>query len=177
MTARHVAVVGMPGTGKSTVADLLAEDLGVAKAHLDEMVESAAARSIEDLFAERGEGRFREIESACLLELLAAEEPTVVACGGGVPTVVDNVERLQKPDVVVVWLTALPETLHARLEGDSRRRPLLREPEDLDRLYRQRRHLYWRVCDVAVATDGRTPDSVAGIVSGRLRLTGFPPGD
>lgn len=176
MTAEHVAIVGMPATGKSEVSDLVARGLGVASSHLDEMVESAAAISIPELFAERGEARFREIESACLFELLEAQEPTIVACGGGVPTVPANVDRLSRGDVHVVWLTALPATLRKRLEADTRDRPLLVEPEDVDKLYRTRRHLYWRVADMVVATDGRTPEVVAGIITFRLSLAGFPPG-
>lgn len=177
MSADHVAIVGMPATGKSAVCDLVAADLGVASAHLDEIVESAAAMSIEEIFAMQGEARFREIESACLFELLEAEEPTVIACGGGVPTVDSNVERLRRADVHVVWLTALPATLRARLADDVARRPLLADTTDIDRLYRERRHLYWRVADVVVPTDRRTPVAVATAVRGRLDASGFAVGE
>lgn len=177
MSGDHVAIVGMPATGKSAVCDRVAADLGVASAHLDEMVESAAAMSIEELFATRGEARFREIESACLFELLEAEEPTVIACGGGVPTVDANAERLRRDDVHVVWLTALPTTLRERLADDARPRPLLANAADVDRLYRERRHCYWRVADAVVVTDRRTPEAVAALVRERLAATGFAAGN
>ncbi|MCC7076712.1 MAG: shikimate kinase [Acidimicrobiia bacterium] len=177
MSADHVAIVGMPATGKSAVCDLVAADLGVASAHLDEIVESAAAMPVEEIFATQGETRFREIESACLFELLDAEEPTVIACGGGVPTVDSNVSRLRGGDVHVVWLTALPATLRERLADDVQRRPLLADMTDVDRLYRERRHLYWRVADVVVPTDRRAPTTVATVVRGRLVASGFSVGE
>lgn len=165
----HVALVGMPGTGKTTVADLVADRLGVAAAHLDEIVEFAADMQIHEIFALDGETRFREIESACLRELLDAAEPTVIACGGGVQTVAGNVRRLRRSDVTVVWLAARLSTLHERLDGAIRQRPLLAADGDLDVLFRQRRLAYWRLANVVVATDNRTPSVVADVVIDRLR--------
>jgi shikimate kinase len=78
-----VYLVGMPGSGKSTVGPVLADRLGVPFVELDARIERAAGKSVAQIFSDEGEARFREMEAAALMEA-ATEDPSVVSCGGGV---------------------------------------------------------------------------------------------
>ncbi|MGH2658553.1 MAG: shikimate kinase, partial [Actinomycetota bacterium] len=78
-----VYLVGMPGSGKSTVGPELARRLGVSFVELDSEIERAAGKSVSEIFAEDGEARFRELEASALT-VVGARDPSVVSCGGGV---------------------------------------------------------------------------------------------
>ena len=161
--AGHVALVGLSGTGKSTVAPLLADRRGLACVDLDAVVVGRAGRSAAEIFATDGEATFRSLESAALADALAGP-PAVVATGGGV--VLDPGNRTALTDgATVVWLRALPSSLAGRLAGTSEERPLLAGGVDAaaDRLAEMaavRGPLYESVADAALSVDGRTATEV-----------------
>lgn len=162
--AGHVVLVGLPGTGKSTVGAGLARRLGRHSVDTDRLVEQRCGATVEECFSRDGEAAFREVESAALADVLAGE-PSVVATGGGAVLDVGN-RRLMGDRATVVWLTAAPEELVARLERSAERRPLLREDprHALERLAAERGSLYTEVADVVVDTSGRTPTAVLDAV-------------
>jgi shikimate kinase len=148
---RHVVLVGLMGTGKSTVGRRLAKELARPFADVDEQVELRAGRVIPRLFEEQGEEAFRRLEAEVLAELLDRPEPLVVAAGGGAVTRAENRARLTGGRSVVVWLQASPAFLAART--DPTHRPLLAGGDPagaLERLLAERRPLYERVADIAV---------------------------
>jgi shikimate kinase len=164
-TAPRIFLVGYRGTGKTTVARLVADRLGWAYHDADVRIEEAAGRSIADIFAAEGEPGFRDRESAVLAELCRPER-VVVATGGGVVLRPANREYLTTAGFVA-WLTASPETIWKRMVEDpttSGRRPNLTAagglPEVVN-LLAVREPLYRSVADVAVPTDDRSPDAVA----------------
>ena len=124
-----MALVGLPGAGKSSVGPILAARLGRAFEDLDALVARRAGRGVTELLRAEGEAAFRAIEREALREaLLAGREPSsahsapgsrapsrfVLACGGGV--VMDPASReLLASGATVVWLTVLAETALARL--------------------------------------------------------------
>jgi len=79
---RHVVLIGLPGSGKSTVGRLVAERLGAAFVDIDAIIERREGRPIALIFAEKGEAAFREMERKEMETTLAAE-PAVIAPGGG----------------------------------------------------------------------------------------------
>ncbi len=119
----HLFLVGMMGSGKSTVGRLCAAALDRPFVDLDAEVERLGGRSIADLFAAEGEDGFRRRESEALAGVAASGVPSVVACGGGVVLDAPNRGRLRSAGVVV-WLDAPPPALAARL-GRGEGRPLL----------------------------------------------------
>src|SRR5262245_4174665 len=121
MPERHVVLVGLMGTGKSTVGRRLARDLDRPFADLDEQIELAEGVTVARLFRERGEAAFRAVESAQLAGLVARPAPLVIAAGGGV--VVSDANRRLLAPTFVVWLQASPRFLAART--DPTHRPLL----------------------------------------------------
>src|SRR5450432_1963510 len=87
MTAvRRIALVGLPGSGKSTVAPLLAEHLGWRCVDLDDEVTQTSGRTPASILAVDGEAAFRAIELTALVGVLGRPESMVIACGGGLIT-------------------------------------------------------------------------------------------
>jgi shikimate kinase len=170
--AGHLVLVGLMGTGKTTVGQHLSERLGRPLVDTDELVEVATGRSIHDLFSTKGEAAFRRYELDSLTRALAREEPSVIATGGGVVTTAEARHALRTE--VVVWLRASPETLAERLDGDATR-PLLggRNPlEVLRELSEHRKGFYQEVATATVESDGCAPDKVADEV---LDVLGWAP--
>lgn len=160
----RIFLVGYRGTGKSTVGRLVAARLGWAFADADEHLELAAGRSVSEIFAAEGEPAFRDRESAVLADLCLRDR-TVIATGGGVVLRPANRDRLAGG--FVVWLTAPPEAIWRRLEADPHtagRRPNLTTAggiQEVTAVLAAREPLYRSAADVAVPTDGRSPDAVA----------------
>ncbi|MBI5708903.1 MAG: AAA family ATPase [Candidatus Eisenbacteria bacterium] len=166
---RPIALVGLMGSGKSVVARVLGERLGVAVADLDSMIETAAGCTIAELFEREGESAFRRREGELLEQALAAGA-TVIACGGGI--VLDPVRRARlRAACRTVWLEVSPKTAAARVAATLAKRPLLRgaPPEErLAALLAERAPLYAETAEARVATDGRDPETVAAAVLAAL---------
>jgi shikimate kinase len=163
-----VALVGYRGTGKSTVGRLVAARLGRPFVDADAALEARLGRSIRSFFESFGEPAFRDREEALLAELTSVPD-RVLATGGGVVLREANRDALRRFGFVV-WLTADPAVLAARLEADQSSgpgRPALTASGTLGEVaavLRVRTPLYRAVADAAVATDGRTPAEVADTV-------------
>lgn len=149
----HVVLVGMMGSGKSTVGKRVAARLDRPFVDADHDLEQSLGRSIADVFATEGEAWFREEEARHLTRLLGAPTPQVVAAGGGVVLRPESRERLRRHDVTVVWLRAEPAFLASRAEAKPHR-PLLAEGgsalEVFERMDAERRALYEEVADVTI---------------------------
>jgi shikimate kinase len=161
----HLVLVGMMGTGKSTVGRIVAERLGVAFHDTDDLVEQRAGRSVRDLFRDEGEDAFRRLETEVLVDALAAEEPAVVAAAGGVVLRPENRAALAAADARVVWLCAEPETLLERVRNGMHRPLLDDDPEGtLRRMHADREPLYREVADAIVSVDHRSIHEVVEAV-------------
>lgn len=173
----HVALVGMPGSGKTATAAALATMSGLALRDLDVVVAERTGATPAEIIRADGEPAFRGIEADALAAVLAGEA-VVVSCGGGVVVTPSCRELLRRDDVVTVWLTLRPDTAHARLASSGQDRPLLDDPDAYDRLWHERRRHYLSVADVVVATDTRTAADVARVVATRVdaALPTTPPG-
>lgn len=126
---RTIALVGLMGSGKSTVGRRLAAALGRPFVDSDTEIEAAAGRSVSDIFAELGEPAFRDGERRVIARLLAGP-PQVLATGGGAFVQADTRELL-KAQAVVVWLKCDLAVL-ARRVGRKDTRPLLRGRDPLE---------------------------------------------
>ena len=128
---RRIFLIGYMGSGKTTVGKALAKELGLPFYDLDWYIETRMRKKVSQIFAERGEEGFRQIERNMLHEV-AEFENVVVSCGGGTPCFFDNMDYLnQQADVV--WLKAEPEVLQKHLLMGKGDRPLLKgkSPDEL----------------------------------------------
>lgn len=162
---RHMALVGMMGSGKSIVARRAALELDRPFVDLDDAIEAAAGASIPDIFAARGESGFRELETHQLVAALARPEAIVLATGGGVLLREANRNALAGA-AAVVWLRATPQTLAARV-GEGRGRPLLDGADvaaELGRLTLERQDLYAAAADVVIDVDELSIEQVTTVL-------------
>lgn len=168
----HLALIGYRGTGKTTVAQVLARELGLPWIDADVELERRAGRTIRQIFAEEGEGAFRDLEEAVLVDL-AQGAPQILALGGGVILRESN-RRVLRASAQTAWLTASPQTIFERINActtSAERRPNLTAAgglEEIETLLAAREPLYRECADCIVATDGRTPESIAGEIVARL---------
>ena len=160
-----MVLVGVPGSGKTTVGTLLSARLGVAFRDTDHDVEVTEGKPVPDIFVDSGEPHFRELESAAVARALR-EHDGVLALGGG--AVIDPTTRQLLHEEPTVWLQVGAAAGAHRVGLDVPRPVLLGNVRGrLATLVQERAPLYAEVARLIVDTDGRTPEEVAiAIVSG-----------
>lgn len=167
----NLVLIGYRGTGKSCVAHRVAPALGWSVVSLDEEIVRRSGRSIPEIVKELGWDAFRNLEEeAC--RRAAALNHRVIDCGGGV------VERERNFDVLrscgkVVWLTASPEVIVERIQGDNQR-PALTEgksfTDEVSEVLQRRTPLYRRLAHTRVDTDHRSLVAVAEAIIGLMQV-------
>jgi len=158
---RHVYLIGMPGAGKSSAGRELAKLMELPFVDLDQEIERRAGSSVPEIFRHQGVERFRELEAEALSSV-AAGPAAVVSCGGGAPLRPGN-QQLMHATGTVVWLNVPLSALRRRLRDIIEKRPLVKDPMDLERIYNERDGTYRTVADKVVAAEG-PPAAVARAV-------------
>ncbi len=163
----NLFLIGYRGSGKSTVAEILARELGRPWTDADALLEVRQGRTIAEIFAEDGEAGFRQIEAELLEELCRCKQH-IVATGGGVILRAANRDRLRAGGICI-WLTADPQTIADRLEADPLskvRRPNLASGgrAEIEELLKIREPLYRACAQWTIDTVKRTPNQVAELI-------------
>ena len=176
----NVILIGFMGCGKSTLGPRLAEKLRFRFVDTDNLVVRRAGRSIPAIFAAEGEAGFRKRESAVLDELLAGKGRMVVATGGGIVTVPENIPKLKRLGCVI-WLDT-PEAAIWERVSRNQERPLLRTEnprETVRTLLEARRPMYRAAADIESDSSDLTPDEAAyGLAEcARMHFAGWRPAD
>ena len=162
----RVVLVGPPGAGKSTIGRRLASALNLPLVDSDELIEQGEGKACGEVYAELGEGAFRELEIGYVARALATGG--VVSLGGGAVLTDSTRELLERH--TVIFLDISPEEGARRTSGDSNR-PVLAAADPLEHyrnLVEARRPYYQEVADYRVRTDARTPQQVVGDILGFL---------
>ncbi|WP_162341664.1 shikimate kinase [Cyclobacterium salsum] len=121
---KKIVLVGMPGSGKSTLGKELAKRLNFPFYDLDDLIEEKEGKKIASLFPEKGEGYFRKLETAVLSGLLQREEAFVLATGGGAPCYNENMELINGSAVSVFLDVPLNHILERLTQTQVELRPL-----------------------------------------------------
>ena len=119
----RIIIIGYMGAGKTTVGKALSKELGIPFYDLDLYIESRMRKTVAQLFAERGEENFRQIEYNMLHEV-AEFEDVIISCGGGTPCFFDNIDYMNEQGETI-YLKATPEVLYGHLKMGKTVRPLL----------------------------------------------------
>ena len=158
-TFKNIALIGMPGAGKSTVGVLLAKQCALAFTDTDLLIQTGEGRRLEQIIRRIGIDGFCDLEARYLAGL--AETSGVVATGGSVVYRPAGMARLKRLGPVV-YLNVPPPVLAERL-GDLDQRGVIRAPgQDLGDLHRERDPLYRRYADHVVDCDDLAPERVMG---------------
>lgn len=161
----NIILIGFMGAGKTTVGKFLAKEKGMRFADTDERIVLEQKMSIPDIFAERGEEYFRDLETELLKRMLTDTKHAVVSVGGGMPVREENIRFLRELGCVV-YLSASKQTILGRVGGDKGRPLLAGEglEEKVERLMRERELLYKQAAHLDIRTDGRSIYQVAQII-------------
>lgn len=164
MTA--IAIIGAPGSGKSTVGALLAAGLGEEFVDVDAAIEADQQTSIADIFVTHGEPQFRQLEQTATLAALTGGG--VVSLGGG--AVMNPTIREALVHHIVVWLECSISTAAKRVGLDSARPLLLGNFRGrLIQLLNERTPLYRAAATITVSTDDRNPAEIVAEIRRELR--------
>ncbi len=171
--ARNIALVGLPGGGKSTVGRHLAKRLRRTFVDSDTVIEQRIARSIRSFFEQEGEAAFRDIESQVIAELSVPQD-LVLATGGGA-TLREANRRVLHAECHVIYLRSTPEELYRRLRHDTQR-PLLQVRDPLARLremHSERDPLYQSVAHFVIDTGRPSVPALVSMLMMQLELMGI----
>lgn len=160
---KHLVLIGLPGSGKTTVGRIVAEQLHAGFVDVDAILIRKEGKPIAVIFGEKGEAAFREMEHK-EMEAALANQPAVIAPGGGWAAQPGALETA-RANGYVVYLKTRPETAAGRA-APSGTRPLLmgEDPEAQMRALAKEREPFYQQADAKVETDRQTAEQVAAEV-------------
>jgi shikimate kinase len=164
-----VILVGYRGTGKSNVAQLVAARLGLAVFGMDGEIVRRAGKPVPEIVAERGWPGFRDLEEEVCRDAVARDD-VVIDCGGGVIERERNIVALSAAGSVF-WLRARPETIIARIGGDTQRPSLTGAKSFTDEVVEvlaRREPLYARLARYTIDVDALAPEAIAEQIVARV---------
>ena len=160
---KHLVLIGLPGSGKTTVGRLVAEQLQAGFMDIDAILIRKEGRPISLIFAEKGEQAFRVMETK-EMDAAVANQPAVIAPGGGWAAQPGAIDAA-KPHALVIYLQTRPETAAQRAAPEGTRPALMGEdPVARMRLLQKEREQFYRGAHAQVETERKSPPQVANEV-------------
>jgi len=161
----NIYLMGMMGSGKSTVGKTLSQQLGKPFIDLDLEIEQSTGKTISEIFENDGAEHFRNIES----NQLQQHSDSIVACGGGIILKEENRVIIKENGKAILLTASIPE-LSNRLSA-SANRPLLTDDnmeETLTKLWLERQLHYLNTAEFTIETDGKTPEKITEEILNQL---------
>tara|TARA_Y100000996_G_C22555299_1_gene655321 strand:- start:622 stop:1128 length:507 start_codon:yes stop_codon:yes gene_type:complete len=157
----RICIIGMPGSGKSTIGKMLAKELNYGFSDTDKKIELDFGMKIKDIFREKGEDYFRDIETKILKKLIE-QENNVISTGGGI--ILQNKNILKKS--FNIYLYCKIEVLIERTSRNTNR-PLLLDNtvKQIKDLFNKRKELYNEIADLKIITSENSEDTIKDILS------------
>lgn len=161
---KKILLCGYMGSGKTTIARLLAKASGLPYMDLDEAIEQKTGKTIPEIFRIQGEIKFRKMEHETLKEIVE-KDSFVLSLGGGTPCYAGNHLFMQREDVVSIYLKTGIGILVKRLSQQPGKRPLLEKLKnsELDEYVAQHlfeRSYYYHQAKYTIVTDGKAPEDI-----------------
>lgn len=155
-----IALIGLMGSGKSTVGAVLADRTGLPLIDVDRVIIARTGRTVRELWAEGGEAAYRALESDVAIEALGGVDDVVLAVPGG--AILDPAVRDALADASVVWLRTDPSVLGTRVQADDHRPLLGADPAaDLAEMAKARDAIYAAAAGLVLDTDDLDPSMIA----------------
>lgn len=164
---RNIALIGMPGAGKSTVGVVLAKTLGMVFIDSDLIIQEREKRLLQEIINNDGIESFLEKEAAAVLSI--REENSVIATGGSVIYKKQAIEYL-KGNSKIVYLKLSYEEILQRINNIKTRGIALKENQNLKDLYNERKLFYEKYADITLECDNKTVEEVIELMIGNIRL-------
>lgn len=168
----RIYLIGLPGSGKSTLGKGLAEKLGYRFIDLDDAIEEEAGMTIPDIFARQGEGNFRIKEGEVLRSLSSIEDRFILATGGGTPCFHFNMDFMNDHGITL-FLDVNPGDLALRLMDEGiEKRPLFKSYDHQDlimeiRELKEKREPYYEEADIKIKDNQITVDLIVSHLEGQ----------
>ena len=163
---KNIVLIGMPACGKSTIGYWLSKKIGYPLLDTDKYLEEKENRIISDIFSNEGEEYFRNLETKYLKEL-SEKEGIIISTGGGAVKKKENIDILKENGIVVF----LNRTIDDISRENHRNRPLLQNPDNLQKLYDERIKLYRRYADIIIKNDDNIDvivDRIITVLKGKI---------
>ena len=163
---KNIVLIGMPACGKSTIGYWLSKKIDYPLLDVDRYLEEKENRIISDIFSNEGEEYFRELETKYLKEL-SEKEGIIISTGGGAVKKKENIDILKENGIVVF----LNRTIDDISRENHRNRPLLQNPDNIQKLYDERIKLYRRYADIIIKNDDNIDvivDRIITVLKGKI---------
>ncbi|WP_085508851.1 shikimate kinase [Thalassobacillus devorans] len=154
---KTIYLIGFMGSGKTTVAEILCEKLDVPLIEMDSLIEKREGRAIKEIFAEKGEAYFRQLETSLLEEIPL--ENMVVSTGGGAPINPINQKLMRRG--TVIFLDASFQVIQERLSQDENRPLWKGKEQEKERLLQERWPVYQQAADITIDVEYKSPERIA----------------
>lgn len=165
---RKITLIGMMGSGKTTIGKILSKQTGISAIDLDDFIENKENKSISEIFKTKGEQYFRTVEAITIKELTQTTSSQILSLGGGAFENEQTREFLLK-NSTVIYLETTPEEIFKRIKKTNNR-PLLKNNmtiKKISEIMTERKNNY-NLAHHKILTDGKTPSKIAEEILGAL---------
>jgi len=165
---KNIILTGFMGVGKTSIGTRLARDLGYTFVDTDELIEADQKTTITEIFAQKGEPYFRDVETRIIRTVLENENQVVSTGGGAV--IRDENREFFKEAGLVVCLTARPEVIYERIKHETHR-PLLKVPDPMAKIrgLLVSRATFYNQADLIIDTSEKSVDEAVREIKEKVR--------